>query len=545
MRLPRPTRSPVRSRRAPVHLAAVVTGLVAALALGTPAATALPADDPSGASVRAVPVSLDTDPPTAPVIIEPAPGWVELGQLFVRWQPSTDAGSGVVAYEMLVDGEVALRVPAYWDGAIVPHELPGPLTLQVRAVDDAGNTAVSAAVEVEIGEAPSQPVVEVVSGHHHAVVSWQPVVASPEVTGYTVRARDTVDWSAPQQVLELAAGATSARIDGLVNGRFYDITVAATNVLGTGPETSEYAMPRAVFVTSPTYSENVQSPVHLAWEPAPGLGPVAYYVIELDRRPLRFVEPGTRSVTLPLRQTHSATLGVRAVLVDGTAEEVTELPVWVIGESAMLFGDVPQDAPFYRQIFWLVQAGIAGGYADGTYRPTAAVSRGAMAAFLHRFAAAELSGYEPPAVATFSDVPVTHPFFTEIEWLAATGITTGYADGTFRSTSPVSRGAMAAFLYRFADGPTSGYQPPDEEWFDDVPRSHAFFTEIAWLAEHGVSTGYSDWTFRPGAAVSRGAMAAFLARFAGEPETDSTVASTETAPDAGARLGSGLLEPQD
>jgi hypothetical protein len=54
----------------------------------------------------------------------------------------------------------------------------------------------------------------------------------------------------------------------------------------------------------------------------------------------------------------------------------------------------------------------------------------------------------PPSVASFSDVPTTHPFFAEIEALASSGISTGYADGTFKPSSFVTRQAMAAFLAR-------------------------------------------------------------------------------------------------
>jgi len=53
-----------------------------------------------------------------------------------------------------------------------------------------------------------------------------------------------------------------------------------------------------------------------------------------------------------------------------------------------------------------------------------------------------------PATATFSDVPTSHPFFQEIEALAASGITTGYSDGTFRPNNYVTRQALAAYLAR-------------------------------------------------------------------------------------------------
>jgi hypothetical protein len=55
---------------------------------------------------------------------------------------------------------------------------------------------------------------------------------------------------------------------------------------------------------------------------------------------------------------------------------------------------------------------------------------------------------DAPTTATFSDVPTTHPFFQQIEALAAAGISTGWSDGTFRPDQPVTRQAMAAFLAR-------------------------------------------------------------------------------------------------
>ncbi|MCC5952438.1 MAG: S-layer homology domain-containing protein [Acidimicrobiia bacterium] len=55
------------------------------------------------------------------------------------------------------------------------------------------------------------------------------------------------------------------------------------------------------------------------------------------------------------------------------------------------------------------------------------------------------------ATQTFSDVPDTNPFFDEIEWMADTGISTGFPDGTYRPAEPVSRQAMSAFMQRLYD----------------------------------------------------------------------------------------------
>ena len=177
------------------------------------------------------------------------------------------------------------------------------------------------------------------------------------------------------------------------------------------------------------------------------------------------------------------------------------------------FPDVPLDDRFNLPIQWLKASGIAGGYADGSFRPTTPVSRQAMAAFLYR--AAGSPEFEAPATSPFKDVKVTDEFYTEITWLAETGISAGYAGGTFRPTAPVSRQAMAAFLHRAFGAPA--FDDPAMSPFTDVPTSSEFYTEIAWLAANQISTGDDGGTFRPTSPVSRQAMAAFLMRAATLP----------------------------
>ncbi|OWY59530.1 hypothetical protein B7486_74080, partial [cyanobacterium TDX16] len=89
------------------------------------------------------------------------------------------------------------------------------------------------------------------------------------------------------------------------------------------------------------------------------------------------------------------------------------------------FPDVPPSHPFHPEITWAAGEGIVQGYDDGTFRPSAAVTRQAMAAFLHRFAGAPAS---TPTSPTFTDVSLGHPFSAEVEWLAGEGIAEGYAD---------------------------------------------------------------------------------------------------------------------
>lgn len=173
------------------------------------------------------------------------------------------------------------------------------------------------------------------------------------------------------------------------------------------------------------------------------------------------------------------------------------------------FIDVKQGDPFYTEIMGLANAGVIRGWADGTFRPTENISRGAVAAFFYRLAGSP--DYTAPTVSRFKDVPATHSFYQEISWLADQGITTGWADGTFRPEASIQRDAMAAFFYRYAGSPT--YVAPRIPDFTDVKPQTAFYQEISWLYATGIATGWDDGTYRPNQAIQRAPMAAFIYRY--------------------------------
>ena len=170
---------------------------------------------------------------------------------------------------------------------------------------------------------------------------------------------------------------------------------------------------------------------------------------------------------------------------------------YAVTPCGTLFTDVGETDPFCTEIEWLHDQGISTGFDDGTFRPTTGVSRAAMAAFMYRLAGADCC--TPPVEATFDDVPTTHPFFTEIEWVADVGVAEGYGDGTYRPAAGVTRQAMAAFLARLAGVPDP--EPPPSASFVDVSTSHPFFAEIEWLVAEDIANGFDDDTFRPASPV--------------------------------------------
>ena len=98
---------------------------------------------------------------------------------------------------------------------------------------------------------------------------------------------------------------------------------------------------------------------------------------------------------------------------------------------------------FEDEIEILAEHGITLGCDDGLFCPDDSVTRGQMAAFLVR-----AMGYDenPPGDRFTDDNGST--FEDEIEKLAEAGVTQGCTDTTFCPNDPVTRGQMAAFLHR-------------------------------------------------------------------------------------------------
>lgn len=138
----------------------------------------------------------------------------------------------------------------------------------------------------------------------------------------------------------------------------------------------------------------------------------------------------------------------------------------------------------------------------------------------------------PPAPEPFfDDVPVGAAFFDDIQWLAAEGITTGWEQGDgsifFSPSDPITREAMAAFVYRFAGKPP--FSPPAASPFADLTPGAAFYQEITWLEAEDIAPGAGDpggeAAFRPSDLVTREVMALWLFRALADPSYSPPTAS--------------------
>ena len=179
--------------------------------------------------------------------------------------------------------------------------------------------------------------------------------------------------------------------------------------------------------------------------------------------------------------------------------------------SSVSFKDVNASTFHVDDVLWLASEGISTGFPDGTFRPMENVARCDMAAFLYRVAGEPYYEVTAEDLAAFSDVDLSTPHIKEVCWLASEGVSTGFPDGTFRPYANIARCDMAAFLQRLgrlmgAPGPGMG------PLFKDVESGTPHADAIEWLAGAGITTGFSDGTFRPYDNIVRCDMAAFLHR---------------------------------
>jgi hypothetical protein len=165
-----------------------------------------------------------------------------------------------------------------------------------------------------------------------------------------------------------------------------------------------------------------------------------------------------------------------------------------------------QDSKFREHIENLIAGNVVSGYSDGTFRPSEPVTRGQMAKFI-------VNGFNLGAdgnIQQFGDVPSTNPFFAYINILKTEGIISGYSDGTYRPNAYVTRGETAKFIHNALK--RNGVQGTEVgsgvmSDFPDVTGANVFKDSIIYLSREKIINGFSDGTFKPNNNVTRGEMA--------------------------------------
>ena len=127
------------------------------------------------------------------------------------------------------------------------------------------------------------------------------------------------------------------------------------------------------------------------------------------------------------------------------------------------------------------------------------------------YASWTLAGGSPSSVHPFTDVGDGSYYSEHVGTLYQHGITIGVTPSTYGPAQLVTRGQMAAFLARTYEV-TTGSACIGSHPFTDVTDNTYFAHDVGCLYSLGVTVGTSPTTFSPDRELNRGEMAAFLGR---------------------------------
>lgn len=170
------------------------------------------------------------------------------------------------------------------------------------------------------------------------------------------------------------------------------------------------------------------------------------------------------------------------------------------------FSDVAADAWYADAVEYVRDNGLMSGTSAVTFSPNGTTSRGQIAAILYRASGS-------PAVsggAAFPDVADGAYYADASRWAAANGIITGYSDGSFGPSDPITRQQLAAILWRYAGRPSAG---AGQDYADESAIAGYAAAAVDWARASGVIGGKDGNRFDPNGSATRAQVAVILNRY--------------------------------
>jgi len=299
-----------------------------------------------------------------------------------------------------------------------------------------------------------------------------------------------------------------------------DLATASASVQLVGPGAATFKKVTNAVINQ-SYSQQLFTP------PTGGTGPTTTVY--------QSVSNTTNGVTTTCYEVDSTTFGVNGVtytaLNDGLAldeatgqivSNPTSTATAGVNKAAPITGQTDSTPPSYIVVSNNNTGGATTAVAAGTCSDATLAAAGAVATPAVAVHDVSSGSFSIPVL--FKDVPLTAKFATAIYALGDSGQSTGYADGSYQPTNPISRQAMASMLDSInATNSNSASDPGSidhisspcsstESSYSDLPYTSQFCAAIENTSTDGLFTGYKDGTFQPAKDISRQAISAVLFR---------------------------------
>ncbi len=168
------------------------------------------------------------------------------------------------------------------------------------------------------------------------------------------------------------------------------------------------------------------------------------------------------------------------------------------------YHDVRADFWAEREIKQLGEDSIINGYAGSLFKPSEPVTRAQVAIILARALNLSPSGGSKE----FNDVNSKFHAYNEIKAVTDAGLFNGDSSGNFKPNDPFTREHIAVVFTRAFNLP----EATDTVSFKDVAESRSSYSFVQSLAASGITSGYEDGTYRPGNTTTRAQLSVFLHR---------------------------------
>lgn len=174
------------------------------------------------------------------------------------------------------------------------------------------------------------------------------------------------------------------------------------------------------------------------------------------------------------------------------------------------FVDLIPTSWYHEPIDYVLKRGIMDGMTDNMFGPEVTLTRAMVVTMLYAMdGKPSISNLSP-----FNDVAATDWFVNPVVWAADNGVVSGYDDGSFRPTNPVTREELATMLrsyaqYRNKDTSASG----DLSAFVDQSTVSGWAAEsVSWAVGHGIINGRSGNRIAPKGTATRAEAATMFTR---------------------------------